>query len=1472
MMRSSEQSCVGIGPCHLAQGREVVYSHTVDAIYSLSPREASLIAQVPLPTVQKAISTAQIPSGLVGPQKRRKVSKPGVLALALARATRRTPGACFKALAESPEPDWVGAGAAALALAQTRLDRLAAAAPVIDEYRREIRINGRPFDIDDFAVALDAAGPGEAPSRVPDEVADGIRLWVAANPRRGRPKAETLPAPIITAPLGVAPGPMRVTARHIEAWAPLKSAQADLPILLRRLINHAGSRTRVDFPGGDSTSNPGWDGVVVCGGGGGWLPAGRSYWEVSCEGGATAKANRDIDKRIAEVPAAQRRSMTYVHVTARRWSQKRRWARERADRGDWKAVIAFDADDLEQWLEQAPPVQAWFAEQLGQAGHGIESAARHWSHWADQCMPRITVDAILAGREIARAEIEQRIARPDGGDIPIPFAIRADSIGEATAFAAALILSNPLLEASAVFVTAAEGWRFVEQNPLIRIAVAASPEIAEKPVRRAGLTVIIPFAQGDVDGQYSGVAGFDGVKPVTLARPSVEAMEKALEAIGMEPTDARRLAKASGRSWSVVRRHKASSTAVGAPGWLGPDTFDTLATICLLGSWSAEMAVDREIVARVSGLPYETVEKTLLHLARVEDTPVVRIGPVWKAKSGLELLDLAGPHITSAALQRFLDVASELLSERDPELDLDPEKRRFAAIWIKRRELSGLLRRAICDTLIKLAVRGPMVPHLAALDVDGRVDDLVRAVLHEANEDRWLSLADTLPALAEAAPTAFLAAIWNSLGKDPAPVERLITATDESGLMGRCWHASLLWALESLAWAPDRVASVALILARLSRVPIKGNWVNRPSNSLLSLFRAWLPQTAAPVEKRIELLDTLIANDPDAAASLLDSLVNSGGDVTSPSHRPAWRDDDAGVPHYPTDAEWHQMVVAAADRQISHAAGHADRLAAVIGKLDMLTPAMVSATLKAVNSFAGDDSSDDERITLRNALREKIHWHINYGEDRKFPALAKVRRAYDALAPRDLVARHRWLFSDANPSLPDRQFNEDFSDRQGHIEALRKNALQEILDADGMSGVLRVYHESGRMLLVGWVLADLLGDQEAIAKTILKHSGSLGDDDLNLGFISGMFYGGEIEARVARLNHVADRARAEGWSDDRLAALLARAPENRSTWDVATRLGGEVDRLFWSICRPNGWGQKGDDLNYMLRRLLEAKRPMTAISTVRFHFKELEPASILEMLDGMLRGLEDDGPQLDSYRLAEALDRLEESGAVEIGQLARLEFAMIRMLGHDPQRHAKSLFKAVVSDPTLFVELLTMVYKDEGPPDLPNDRDPQQAEFLASNAWHVLHHIHRVPGQLDDGSIDPKAFKIFMDGCREQAAISRRRLMCDMKLGEVLAYAPADADGRWPCAPVRDYLDRLEMGEIRRGLTTGIINKRGVYSKGADEGGAQERSIARRYRDYAGAIRTTHLHLAVTLEEVARRYEDDAEREDVQSRLRREGI
>ena len=146
----------------------------------------------------------------------------------------------------------------------------------------------------------------------------------------------------------------------------------------------------VDFPGFDNAQRKGSDGLVEAGSATPWVPEGISYWEFGTDQKPGAKAESDYTARLRSVDPAERENSTFIFVTPRNWSGKTAWEKRKNEASDWKAVRAFDASDLEQWLEQSVPVQIWLAEQLNLPVSGYETLEQAWRRWANASEPHLT--------------------------------------------------------------------------------------------------------------------------------------------------------------------------------------------------------------------------------------------------------------------------------------------------------------------------------------------------------------------------------------------------------------------------------------------------------------------------------------------------------------------------------------------------------------------------------------------------------------------------------------------------------------------------------------------------------------------------------------------------------------------------------------------------------------------------------------------------------------------------------------------------------------------------------------------------------------------------------------------------------------------------------------------------------------------------------------------------------------------------
>lgn len=79
----------------------------------------------------------------------------------------------------------------------------------------------------------------------------------------------------------------------------------------------------MDFPGNDDAERPGWDGFLETSSSNAWIPDGISGWEFGVTESITKKADGDFEKSVRATNDAERRNITFVFVTPRRWQGKR---------------------------------------------------------------------------------------------------------------------------------------------------------------------------------------------------------------------------------------------------------------------------------------------------------------------------------------------------------------------------------------------------------------------------------------------------------------------------------------------------------------------------------------------------------------------------------------------------------------------------------------------------------------------------------------------------------------------------------------------------------------------------------------------------------------------------------------------------------------------------------------------------------------------------------------------------------------------------------------------------------------------------------------------------------------------------------------------------------------------------------------------------------------------------------------------
>ncbi|MET4691231.1 hypothetical protein [Sinorhizobium fredii] len=694
---------------------------------------------------------------------------------------------------------------------------------------------------------------------------------------------------------------MPVDETAIRQWGDRHECRRNLPLLVRRLIRETTpSLAELRFPGNEAIDLPGLDGQCEAGQATAWVPQGRSVWEMGCNQEPRAKADSDYEKRTAETSRDDRKSTSFVFVTPRRWKTKDEWLAERRREGSWSAVYAYDAIDLETWLEEAPATSRWLGELLGVASPGILTPHEWWQKWSTASVPSISMRLVATRRHNEANTLLKKLR--DGEQV---VAVQADDRSEAVAFVIAAMIEAhalDLLDRALIVTSSAAKIPTAGASRLIAIADVADGEGIDFGDRR-NVTIVRGYPKGRSDVQES----------VQLSHVPSRTFRSELEGMGLPEEEAEILARKTGHSVPVLRRQLSPDPEVRRPVWARDRaSAKQLLPFVLAGSWVERAQFHDDTVLQLLGEfadgEAEHIRDALLTL---DDAPIAQYGNTNIVVSQLDALFAIGPHVQRTDLDRFFQLVPELLGERDPALDLPQDQWWMANVLGRGHIYSGALLSGLGDTLCIFAIHGAEIcGKRLQTDLAYRVSQVVRSLMQNAGEERWLSIRGHLRTLAEASPDTFLDCLEEEL-RHPEPAIQAIMGTVGRPGSGECLRTGLLWALELLAWHPVYFSRVSGIVFDLQRFEIKDNWSNSPASTAQSLFRAWLPATSVDVAERMRVLRNLSKRFRSPAISVCISLLPSRGPgfAIKPT-RPRWRALEQDVPA-PTNVDLWQASVEA---------------------------------------------------------------------------------------------------------------------------------------------------------------------------------------------------------------------------------------------------------------------------------------------------------------------------------------------------------------------------------------------------------------------------------------------------------------------------------------------------------------------------------------------------------------------------------
>lgn len=1215
------------------------------------------------------------------------------------------------------------------------------------------------------------------------------------------------------------------------------------------------------FPLGDSMNQVGPDGELKCDTGfPPFVPVGHSAWEIGTNLNAAKKATSDYNGRTKATAAAVRKKAAFIFVTPlsgrRGWKNttmkggQAHWINARKKRKEWADVVIVDGTKIIDWLNHFPAVAKWLARQMGISVGEITVLEEHWDLLRTMgAPPPLSTGVFLINRAAASAKVQEVFA---GGITQLRLETHyPDQIQDFLAAYAASLSDEKKTEygSKCLLVPDAKTWEGICGLPNPHVFVPIFDINADD----AQGSKLLQLAR---NGKHSVIywgppGGIPEANRVSVPSPKDHELQEALEKSGYPKERARSLAQKCGGNMQALMRVIQNLSL--SPEWAQGTAAAELALAALIGGWDETTVGDKKAIENILGKKYGEWIGILRKEKVRPGTPLFQNENKWRFLSRYVGWQVLSKFFFDPLLDQFSKEAVNVLQEEDPRFELKPEDRPAASLLGKTLKYSPRLRKGLAGALALLGSHPEPLTNASPGRAVSIAAHAVQQILDGADWQRWASLNDLLPLLAEASPEEFLDAVEKSLQGPSSPFKDVFKQ-EGGGIMGATYMSGLLWALETLAWSPDYLVRVTLILGHLAKMDPGGQFTNRPGNSLTSIYLPWLPQTCAPIPRRQTAIDLLNKELPEVAWSMLLKLLPDSHQMSMGGRRPEWRsfiseDWNDGV----TKKEYWDQVLAYGDKVTSLAKGNIRRLIKLVDKLDDLPDPILDPILEHLKSEVITRLPENERVPLWESLIKLVNKH------RKFPDAAwvlpattidKIAAAANALEPMSPVFRHKRLFAMSDFDLLDEKLT--YQEREKILGERRQNAIREVMEAEGLDGVFTFAGNVPAPWQVGVALAGM--EQKDLDAYILPGFIET-EENSNLQLSSAYIKARYFQNKWAWV----ETLDLSSWTPQQKAIMYSYLPFEKETWERAAEVLGAGETLYWEKANVSPYFSL-DGMEDGIDNLIRYGRAREAVSCYDRLIdtgKNPKPDLGLRLLKECLE-FKDFPKGVDTHEVSAIIRWLQGNPDADGNEMFKLEWAYLPLLDRMHSSGPKILESRLAKDPDFYCELIRAVFKSDKPTKKkkkPTKRDLQ----IADQGYRLLRGWRIFPGMMPDKTVDEAALVDWVRKMKDATTESGHLKSAMSYLGRAFSHAPEDPSGLWINHSVAKILNGTGAEEMRDGFASELFNSRGVFTWTS---GQEEKKVAAKYTGQAEKLEDSGYHrLAKSLRKLAAAYAKDAERE-----------
>lgn len=851
-------------------------------------------------------------------------------------------------------------------------------------------------------------------------------------------------------------------------------------------------------------------------------------------------------------------------------------------------------------------------------------------------------------------------------------------------------------------------------------------------------------------------------------------------------------------------------------------------TALLFGQWNEKNENDKKIIEKYSNISYNDFIEIFRYIAKNETDFIFRNG-IWKINNRDKYIKLYSLDFYKEDLDNFNNVITDILKERHPKLDLPSDKRSMYNIYNKITKYSEEIRVGVSEILIIVEYLKENFEN-CKIDASNFAVIAVRNILKNSDWPVWASLDQLLPYLAEASPLEFLTQFKQYFERDK---ERKLFFENELELTTYDYSTSVYSSLELIAWNTDYCVSVCMILASIAVIDIKA------INHIVNIILPWNPNTFAPIEFRITIVDNILKENILVGWSILKKLMPGETTYSPSTFTPKYINvpkDDILV----TNEEYYHQIDLYMDLMIKYCKTSDDRLLDLIDLLDSVSKENFDKICSYLKSSKIRNKKDSSKYKMWDKLESLILWikrNSDINDEIKNEMVDKIDDVILYIKPQNNLYIISRLFKRDNWELLESYDNYDKSLKK--LKNLQYDCIYKEYKQSSINSIIELSMIVEDAYSLGMVTAKLNlsnEDEKGFIICNLDKSGNL------LEFAEGYIYRKyNIENNEFEINLI-DNLSINGKTN--FALML---PYSMLTFKFVEKLLKKDSHKYWEQVDIRHIENK-EELCYCISNLMRVRRYDRVLWVYRlslYNNHNLEYNN-----DIVLTCLEKIENNFNEYDIREAIKKLQNNNA-DIDRLFYIEWKFLPILNQKDYRPL-TMEKAIASDVYRYSEILELAFKEHSKK---ND-NRNISENIAINAFRLLNQWKLVPGTNDCGKIESRKLKEWYKDMKKICAEKDRLEVGLTYFGHVLFYASEDKSDFWIDKTVAEILNGDEI--IRKGYEIQALNSVGVVNW--DKNGTDYKNKSDEYRKKAEDTELAgYYNFATTLRLIASNFEFESD-------------